>query len=81
MINATMPEGTFFSAHTTPPLPPRRSAAPTMAAARHWRWPGRSPSRSPRRMVQANMTAPATRNRREAESRGGIVWFTMRMAK
>ena len=80
-MSATMPEGTVRSAHTTPPFPPRRSAQPTMAAARHWRGPGRSPSRSPRRMVQANITVPATRNLIEAESRGGIVWLTMRMAK
>jgi len=81
MIRATMPEGTVRSAHTTPPFPPRSSAHPTMAAARHWRGPGRSPSRSPRRMVQANMTVPATRNLMDAERSGGIVWLTMRMAK
>jgi hypothetical protein len=52
-----------------------------MAAARHWRGPGRSSSRSPRRMVQANITVPATRNLMDAERSGGIVWLTMRMAK
>jgi len=32
-------------------------------------------------MVHANITVPASRNRTEAESRGGIVWLTSRMAK
>ena len=41
------------SAHTTPPFPPTIRSSPTIVEARHWGRPGRSPTRSPRRIVSA----------------------------
>ncbi len=79
--SAAIPEGTVRSAHTTMPLPPRRSAPPTMAADRHWRRVGRSPSRSPRRIAHAYRMAPATRNRMEALRKGGMVRTATRIAR
>jgi hypothetical protein len=81
MISATIPEGTVRSAQTTAPFPPSSSAPPMIAAAAHCRRPGRSASASPRPIVNANMSPPATRKRTDAASSAGSVWFTIRIAK
>jgi len=50
-MSAAIPDGILVSAQTTPPLPHPISRMPTIAAARHWDRPGRSPIRSPRRIA------------------------------
>ena len=47
-ISAVIPELTRSSAQATPPVSTTSSRPPTIAAARHWRGPGRSAATSPR---------------------------------
>jgi hypothetical protein len=66
---------------TTPPLPPIRSAAPTIAVARHCTGPSGSRARSPRSAVRPKKMPPATRKRVAAIRNGGSVWMATRIAK
>lgn len=80
ITRATTPLATRPSAHTTPPLPPTRSAPPTMAEALHCGRPRRMPSRRLRRNEIAKRMAPAMVNRVDAMRNGGRVLMAILMA-
>src|SRR6266542_2811177 len=81
MTSELIPVSTLVSAQATPVLPPRKSAAPTTAAAAHSRRPGRSRSLSPRRIDQTYRSAPATRNRSAPIRKTGMVSIASRIPR
>ena len=64
------PEGTRCSDQHNPPFPPKRSNAPTVAAAAQLRREGGG---APRARVHTYKMAPAMTNRQPAMKKGGIV--------
>ena len=78
IMSATSPEGTRCSAHTTAPFPPVSSRSPTTAAAPHSK---RTGAKSPRRRLNAKRSPPAMTNRMPADTNGGMVSTTNRIAR
>ncbi len=70
MMSAVMPEGTYCSAQTTRPLPPKRRKMPMTVLASHWRAVGHA---APRSLRNPNKSEPASVKRTAAIRNGGIV--------
>ena len=70
---AARPVAMRFSARASTPVSKASRRAPITAADNHSRRPGRSAATWPRRTHHAYSSAPATRNRTESMSSGGMV--------
>jgi hypothetical protein len=73
-----IPEGTFCSAHTTPPLPANSNNAPIMKAERQWMRLGAG---VPREAMNVYKIVPAITKRTPAIKKGGMVSTAKRMAR
>src|SRR5215216_4680556 len=78
ITNAAIPEGIFFSASATSPLPPRRSRVPTIAVDFQFAVVG---TESPAARLQRNRIAPEIKKRMDACRNGGMVSTANRIAR
>src|SRR4030042_3389302 len=78
MKREAIPDGMCCSAHTKPPLPPKSSRRPMMAAERHSIFLGAG---APLRRFTPYRMAPETRKRIPADRKGGMVSMVNRMAR